>query len=137
RLDGIAHGRKQRRPVLFYRVKGAGAYQGLDAAAIDRMPIHSTAEIEQAGVWAVFVPDADDLLDRSLSRALDGAQAVTHRAGRLALGGIGVGYRLETVGRGIDVGRQNLDAVGQRVFPEYLYLVGIVHVGRQGGKIGS
>ena len=66
--------------VRFDQIKRTCANQRLDAAAIDRVTIDATTEIEQRGKGSALAR-ADNFFDRALPSPFDRAQAVTDRAG--------------------------------------------------------
>src|SRR5690554_2314185 len=134
RFNGVAHRSKQGGPVLFDLIEGSGTNKRFDAATIDTVPVDPAAEVKQAGVRPAFLTGTDDLLYRALARALDGPQTVAHGARRLAAGRMLIGHRLKSVSRRVDIRWEDLHAVGKGILPEDLDLVGIVHIGRQGGR---
>src|SRR5690606_4325048 len=90
------------------------------------------AEVKQAGKRTTLLASVHNSFNGGLTSAFHGAQAVTHGARRQAFFGIAVLDWLKAVVGRIDIRWQDFYTVGQRVFPENLYLVGIVHIGQQG-----
>ena len=143
-IDHRAHRRHQHRarigPRGLDRVECAALDQRLDRATIHRALVDATAEVDEARERAAGFANRlakrlarrvtrwggrtrlDDRLDRRTAGAFDRAEA---EANRLRVD------RNESILRGVDIGWQKRDAVGNRVLVELTHLVGIVHRRRQ------
>ena len=126
-LVGVVHGEvdvcQEHGAVGFDAVERAAAYQGFEGAAVHVFFADALAEVQEAGKLAAALPRGDDGFDGGFARAFNRAECVADFHVRI---------RRETVVGFVDVGRQELDAVGAAVVVEMLELVGVVQFRRHG-----
>ena len=123
-LQRASHRGEQAGAIGFDRIESAGANQRLHHAPVDDALVDPPAEIEQVGKRRRLAR-LEDRADRRLACAAHRAEAV---ADRLPVD------RHEAVFGGIDLGRQDSQAVGERVLVQLAHLVGVVHHCRKVGR---
>ena len=87
----------------------------LEGAAVHVLFADALAEVQEAGKFAAALPRGDDGFDGGFARAFNRAECVADFHVRI---------RREAVVGFVDVGRQELDAVGAAIVVEMLELVG-------------
>ena len=115
--------------VRLNRIKSPYSNQRFDAAFVDCATIDAAAKVEQTGKWSSLA-STQNFFDGPLPCTLDGPHAIVNRTGRQTFLRCGIRHRFKPIGRGIDIGRQHRNAIGQTIAPKNLYFVGIVHVRR-------
>ena len=126
-MVGVVHGEvdvcQEHGAVGFDAVERAAAYQGFEGAAVHVFFADALAEVQEAGKLAAALPRGDDGFDGGFARAFNRAECVADFHVRI---------RREAVVGFVDVGRQELDAVGAAVVVEMFELVGVVQFRRHG-----
>ena len=134
RLQGGAQRGQERCSVGLDGVKRSRTNECFNAPTIDCLPIDAATKVKQAGERSTRLPYPHDFLDSALPCPLDRPHAITDGAWWSWVGRIAVRHGLKSVARCVDVGGQHLNAIGQAITPKCLHLVGVIHVGRQGGR---
>ena len=106
------------RPLAVQGVERAAADQRLNGAAVGQTAVDPQAEVEQAGERPGLAARGHQTQDRALAHALDAAESVAHLVAV---------DRHEAVVGGVDVRRQDVDAVLPCILEKHAQLVGVVH----------
>src|SRR5687768_8862439 len=101
------------------------AYKRFHYASVNNTFVYPMAEIEQVVEWPFLLTGLNDSGYCRFSCSFYCPQAVSY--GLLI-------YRDKAITGQVDIGRQDNQPIGNAILKKYVYLVRIIHVGRQGGR---
>src|SRR5690625_3284107 len=111
-------------PVCINPVKGPTLDQGLNAAAIDHMPVNAPAKIKQSCIGSILLPLLHNGIYGRAAGALECSQTIANSPRGSALRYLIITHGYKTKNRGVNIGCQYLHAVCPGIQIKDLHLIG-------------